>query len=72
MPSDSFIQIPFSWITSLSVSVCICVYTYKRRQQVKMPVITLAAISLFNLAASWSHEVEGVKYDFKASCPIWL
>lgn len=34
-----------------------------------MPVITLAAIYLFNLAALWSHEVERVKYEFKASRP---
>jgi len=65
-PSNTFIQIPFSWIISfsLSLSLYMCVYTYKRREQEKMSVITLAAIYLFNLAAPRSHEIARVKYDY--------
>lgn len=37
-----------------------------------MPISTLTAVYLFNLAAPWSHEVGRVEYDFKASFVLKL
>lgn len=68
MPRNSFIQILLPWIISLSLLICKYVWhLYHRREQEKMPIITLSAIYSCNLAAHWSHEVESVKYISKYS-----